>query len=682
MKFTLVSALCVLCVVDASGSHVTPVQKVVEMLQGLLKKGAAEKHAEQVQFAGFKRFCDDVTVEKQKSIDANKAQVEMLSADIQKYEAEVARLEQEMQQHDADIAVWTKDLAAAKKVRKEGRSNYMAQLQDLTESVEALGQAISTLKQQNFDRPGASGLLQTLKAFPRVPEEVKRAIEAFAQQDPEMEPFAAPSANAYEFQSTAIIEMLEKLEVKFKDEKTAMEEKEVADRAAFDVLQQDLQNSVRVATGLREDKAQAKAKDVVAIAENKADLADTVATMEASQKYLDDLTATCTQKSEDFAKRQELRAQELQALEKAVEIIGSEAVKGAAEKHLPAALLQHSPSTFAQLRSTSSGQDGPNKLRVAAFLRYAAERLGSRVLSTLATRAQADPFAKVKQLIQELLNRLMAQATDEAEHKGWCDTELATNEHTRKSKAARVEELRSEIDELNASVAKLTEEMADLSASIEALDASVAQATEIRDDDKKENGETISDAKAAQAAVAEAIKVLKDFYQKAGEATALLQQDPSKEDPTYGAAPEIFDAPYKGMQNDKGGVVGMLEVIQSDFSRLEADTSASEQADQGDYDKFMTDSEVEKAQMDKDLTHKTTQKHNQEGAVTEKTDELGTTEQQLDLALASYAKLKPACEAKPQTYAERKANRKEEIEALKEALRILSGDDIAALTQQ
>ena len=56
----------------------------------------------------------------------------------------------------------------------------------------------------------------------------------------------------------------------------------------------------------------------------------------------------------------------------------------------------------------------------------------------------------------------------------------------------------------------------------------------------------------------------KEFYAKAGDATALLQQ------------PEIFDAPYKGMQSENGGVVGMLEVIESDFARLESDTKAAE----------------------------------------------------------------------------------------------------------
>ena len=42
------------------------------------------------------------------------------------------------------------------------------------------------------------------------------------------------------------------------------------------------------------------------------------------------------------------------------------------------------------------------------------------------------------------------------------------------------------------------------------------------------------------------------------------------------AQPEIFDKAYTGMGAEGGGVVGMLEVIESDFARLESDTKASE----------------------------------------------------------------------------------------------------------
>merc|ERR1712228_460838 len=107
----------------------------------------------------------------------------------------------------------------------------------------------------------------------------------------------------------------------------------------------------------------------------------------------------------------------------------------------------------------------------------------------------------------------------------------------------------------------------------------MAKATSLRQEEKATNEQTVKDAQEAQTAVAQALTVLKEFYAKAGDATALIQQQPE--------APEIFDSPYKGMQSENGGVIGMLEVIESDFARLESVTKAAEAAAQKEYDAFM-----------------------------------------------------------------------------------------------
>jgi DNA repair exonuclease SbcCD ATPase subunit len=495
-----------------------------------------------------------------------------------------------------------------------------------------------------------------------IPAEAKKAIDVFLQQDPEGLAVSAPEANAYEFQSSGVIEMLEKLLDKFIDERTTLEKEEMNSKHAYDMLMQDLKAQIAQATQDRDEKAETKASKLQAKADAEGDLKDTTTTRDADAQYLADLTATCEQKASDFESRQQLRADEIVAIEKAIEIISSGAVAGNADKHLPSMLQK---TSFAQLRADLNTQA---QARVAKFLETRAKQLNSRVLSTIAARVSDDPFQKVKKMIKDLIVRLMEEANEEAEHKGWCDTELSTNEQTRKEKTEAVETLHAEIDQLEASIAKLTEDISELTKAVAELDAAMATATKLRQEEKAKNTETISDAEEAQTAVAQALTVLKEFYAKAAEATALLQRK---------AEPEIFDSSYKGMQSENGGVVGMLEVIESDFARLESETKAAEATAQKEYDEFMTDSKVDKSAKSTDIEHKTAKKQDESQALTTKREDLEGTQKELDAALAYFDKLKPSCVDSGVSYEDRVARRKEEIESLQEALKILNGEDIA-----
>ena len=105
-------------VVAVSGDAVTPVQKVIEMMNGMLEKGKKEKHEEQVQVAAYKQFCDDTTVEKKRAIEEANEQIDVLKADIEKYTATAAKLSKEIAEHEEDISVWNGDIKAATKVRE------------------------------------------------------------------------------------------------------------------------------------------------------------------------------------------------------------------------------------------------------------------------------------------------------------------------------------------------------------------------------------------------------------------------------------------------------------------------------------------------------------------------------------------------------------------------------------
>merc|ERR1719465_77267 len=143
-----------------------------DIQNGMLEKGKKEKHDEQVQFAAYKQFCDDTTVEKKRAIEEANEMIEILKADIQKYAADAEQLAKEIAEHEADIAVWTGDIKAATKVRGIEKADYDATHKDYTESVEALQMAIEVLKKQAYDRKQAASLVpvSSLKELNLIPD--------------------------------------------------------------------------------------------------------------------------------------------------------------------------------------------------------------------------------------------------------------------------------------------------------------------------------------------------------------------------------------------------------------------------------------------------------------------------------------------------------------------------------
>lgn len=665
----------------ASAASVTPVQQAINLLEDMTAKAKAAKHEENVQFAGFSEFCKNVQAQKAKDIEAAKSEIELLNADIEKANSEVERLAEEIKGHEKDIAGWATDQEDATKVRHTERDTFLVTQTDYQESLSALDQAIILLKKQDYNRdavPGALSLLQKVASLRKTPEDVSHAIHAFLEfthtEDPNPEDNLGYQATAYKFQSGDIITMMEKLKAEFKDELTKLEKEEVARTQTYDSLSQDLHDQTEDAKNSIQEKTLTLTKNKQMAIDKTADLQEVTAVKDSDEKYLKDLTELCEQKTTEFEARTKLREEEIEALEKAVDILTGSEVDDA-KKHLPSLAQAKKTTSLAQLRS--SRMMNPNQLRVIDFLREASVRLESHDLSALAMKAAADPFAKVKQLISELIERLMTQATNEATHKGWCDKELATNKHTRETKSAEVDTLRSTIDGLDADIASLTKEIEKKTEEVAKIEADVAEFTEKRNKESEENAKTVKEAQDGQSAIANAIKVLEDFYAKAAKATALQQKASSvKQQPE---APEIFEGAYKGQQSAKGGVIGMLEVIQSDFARLEADTKSAEQSAQNEYDEFMSDSAQAKAVLEVDLKHAKTNKMAKEGELTVAKDSLKSAETVLESAMKAYESLKEPCLGGGQTYAERKANREQEIEALKQALELLSADNLPTM---
>jgi len=662
---------------------VTPVQKVIQMLQEMSAKGQAEKSKEAEVFAKYNSFCISTTKVKAAAIKKATEDIALLQADIQKAMSDVAVATRKIGKLDATIGELEASAAKAKAVREEEHETYLKTHGDATATVDSIQRGIQAMQggqMPSMLQAKQKAALAQVSKLAKLPVKAKRVLVSFLSQKSEFTPpeeekanalaVSAPEAAAYEFQSGGLIDMMKKLEYKFVQEKHEIEKEEMKVQAAYDMVATDLANEIQGHTDTRNAEAATKSAREQAAAESKAELEDTQKSKAADEKYLATLSAECEMASSDFESRQQLRDEEMAAIAKAVEIMSGGSVSGAADKHLPA-LTQ--TQALSLLRSKPESK--LSRKKVAGFLQSRAAKVGSKLLSMVAQKVGSDPIEDVKKMMKDMIVQLMEQATEESDHKAWCDKELASNKMTRDKKSEGVAALTTQKDKLNADIAKLQEGIAELTRNIAQIDAAVAQATIDRSEEAAKNEETIADAKEAQKAVSQALAVLKDFYRKAATATALAQTEANAE-----ALEEPPSSPFKksynGMGASSGGVVGMLEVIASDFARLEADTETSESQSSTEFERFSAESAKDKAVKSQDMFTKEKTQASKKVALTDTVGDLKATQGELDSALVYFEKLKPDCVTVKSDYEERVARREAEIQGLEESLAFFNGQDL------
>jgi len=656
---------------NAEQTDVTPLQKLVSMLDGMAAKGKAEKLEEATEFAKFHEWCDGLRMEKEASIAEAVEQIEQLEADIAKAKADAEVLSGEIEELEAAVAKAEDELAAATAVRQTELADYTAQHKDLSESIYACARAIETLKARSEDVPQS---LMQVRSRPNMDTYARAVINSFLALSTEE---GAPEANAYEFQSGGVVSMLEKLEAKFKNQLLVLDKEEMTAKANFQLLKQQLTDNIKEDNKMIAQKTKAKAGRLEDAAQATAELESTTKTKADDEKVLADTKAECLARSHEFEKNQVTRAEEIRAIEEATKILSSDAVKGNADTYLPTFLqVQAAHRSLAQ--ASNVRLDPAVRRQVLDFLQGRALKLGSKYLSLAADRVAADPFAKVKKMIKDLIVKLMEQTNAEADEHSYCITELATNKETRNNKAAEAEELAATVDKLTAESTRLSEEIAELTKAIAEVKEKQEEATKIRNEEKATNAKTVTDAKEAATAVQKATQVLKEFYDKAADSAFLQQAQGSQMvDQLVTDMAAAAKAPYKGMQASSGGIFGMLEVVLSDFTRLEAQTLSDEESAASTYDKFMDESNENVAVKEAEVEHKTgsKQRADEKNEVSKK--ELALTQEELDKAMDYYDKLKQQCVDTGLSYEDRKKAREEEIQSLKEALQMLDQGDLA-----
>jgi len=708
----------------ANAAAISGVQKVIQMLDDMSAKAKQEKNDEEVAFAKFKSWCSAEVPRLQGEIKKAGETMELLSSSIEKGASDAKALAEEVKKLSAGREKFEADLKAANEHRAQEHAAFLETEKDFSESVDAIERALATLQEQAYDRPGAAAALLQLASSSRLPAKARDIVTAFmAMMDgddgDDYSQAQAPEANAYEFQSGGVVDLLKRLQDEFRGKLTTAQKEEMNSAHAHKMVAMDLQDAIENGEKDAQEKAQQRERKLAKKGEDEKRLQATTAGKAADEATLGDVTAECTEKQASYEEKQKLRQEEIEAIAKATEIMKSSSVSGSADKHLSLAQRAAGASAMSLLQVQRSGAAAAEQMRglhkrLRDFLASEGRRLHSKDLALLSEKLAADPFAKVKKMIDAMITRLLEEANEDAQHEGFCDKELGKSKVTRNKLSEDIDSLKAAVDDGKATILSLTEEIGTLHKEVQELEQAMGDAVALREEEKARNEATVKDAQEAQRAVQQAMAVLKDFYTKALTATALLQSGAAapagpggraslvatrqggikmgsgewralanpdyegKVDKGHKEGMQTFGDAYQGQQDEaEFGVLGLLEVILSDFSNLEADTKSAEAAAAESFSTFMAEGKRNKATKLKKVEMDEADKAAAEAKLADDTEDLRVSQDKLLAADRYHEKLVPQCIDQGVTWEERVAARQAEIDSLKGALELLSGSDIA-----
>lgn len=708
-------------------AQVTPVEKVIQLLDDMKTKVEDAGKAEATTYDTFCCFCKDTTTTKSASITTGQDNIDRLSADIQADTASKATKATELadrKKKQEELAAELSDTQA--RCLKE-MAEYEASIADLSKAVKSLGKAIDAMKTSKPTsllslRASVRDGLALADAMGLVVTSKRPAVEAFLQGGVD------PSDPGYKYHSNEIISTLETLKTEFSDKQTTTQGEWDKAKTSCDTLKTDLTDQMSTNSGSMTTLSQDIDALQAAIASDRESLVNAESLLQDDQLYLKDLTQQCEARAKDWDQRSQMRADEITALTAALAILrdggnGAASVKDLDAVNKRALLVQRSrpavavadasaaapaaeapaskagvPSLLQEaaaqaevhgrgLRGGQRSVSAHSALRSAeenaqrralALLRSEGARLGSGMLTALAAQTSAgDPFAKVKNLIQRLIERLLKEATQEATKKGFCDEEVGKATKSRDFRLADTKKLAAELGQLKAKKDTLETDIGSLTTSLANLRTTLNETEVLRATDKADNLKDIKTAKEGLAAVEEAIKILKIFYSQAAKASAFVQASPVSAD-TSGPG---FSGSYSGNQEGSVGVIKMLEVIRSDFDRTVRTTEAGEAAAAASFVEFDRTSRTDISGKETTLQLSQEDLESTKNAITQAMTDLEAQQKLLDAALKTLEDLKPMCIDTTMSFAERKAKREEEIAALKKALCYLDPNKVESECQ-
>jgi len=642
----MTAAALVLLASGSTASAVNPISKVLELISGMQTKVIAEGEAAHKAYAEYAEWCDDRHREVGFEIKTGKADIEDLTATIAKAAASIIASTDKVEELVASISGDEATLKEATAIRATENADFVAVEKEASETISALERAIGILEKEGA---GGATLAQVQKAGSFV-QAISVMVQASSissadagkltalvqsSSDDDDDDTGAPAAAAYESKSGGIIQTLQGLLDKASAQLETAQKKEETALHNFEMQKQSLEDEIKFANKELDESKTAIAANGETKATAEGDLTVAQKDLKEDLATVESLHHSCMTKAGEYETETTSRTEELTALSKAKEVLQESSGGATAQAY-----------SFLQVVNT----ENPEALTAVKFVRRIAKQQNSAALSQLAARMSSvirmgakvgnDPFAKVKTMVKEMITKLEEDGKSEASHKAFCDEEMAENTAKKDDKSADVRRMSSKIESMEAQSAQLKEQTAELDSELAQIAKSQYEMDAMRGKEKAAYDKSKPEMEAGIEGVQKAIALIKDFYGG----------------------------------NGGGSIISLLEVAESDFSKLLTELNGGEDAAIRDYETESYSNKMQKTTKGQDLKYKKKEAAGLDKAVVELKADRAGAQSELDSVLEQLAKLNDMCVAKAEPYADKVTRRNAEISGLREALAILDED--------
>jgi len=668
----------------AFASGVSPIEKTIQLLEDLEAKVVKDGEAEAKVYEEFQEYCKDTAKETAFDIKTGKSGSERFSAAVDDFVAKIGVAETKIGELSDAIANDEKDLKSATAIRKKEYKDFMKVDADLGASVDMIERAIGILERElaktgfmQMDKTVFNKVMTAVQAVIDVSAVTNAAdavklqalIQASTNEDDELSLSGAPDPAAYKSSSGGIISSLEDMLEKAKAQQSDAQKAEMEAKFNFDMLKQKLEDQIKFANKELDETKKAKAASEEGKAEAEGNLEKSNKGVTEDSKKLKELQTECMTKAEEYEVEMHDREGELEALALAKKIL-VEKTGGAADRAYSFVQVSMRASTRAKTQTRAMARLREQRDLVLAQVQRIAKD-GSTEMVQLAERLRmaslmsADPFAKIKGMIQEMIEKLVKEAEEEAGHKAYCDKEMGETKVKKADMTEEVEDLQVKIDKATSKIAKLKQDIMTLTQELAKIAEEQQTADKIRAEEKAAWEAAEADFSSGLEGVGMALQVLRDYYAEKEE--SLLQTGAQTHTRVHAKA-KAKDTKESGAAS---GIIGMLEVVESDFSKLLAEGKAAEDQAIKIYEEQTTENKIATKTKETEIKYKTKDQKETEALLESLKEDIGGSQKELDAINEYWEKLQPECVAKPEPYEERKKRREAEIAGLKDALKIL-----------